>query len=181
MDDQVAIKRCRAGDKDAFRHIVQRYQAEAIGHAVAILADREDALDAVQDAFFDAYQALSRFDTSRQFYPWFYTILRNRCFKLVASRKKSVGLGLDDALILAPVSEVGQEDRVSLEQALLELSPSDRELLTLRHFDGLTYDELAERLEIPRGTVMSRLHHARKRLREKLVCPSFKSKRSIHD
>jgi DNA-directed RNA polymerase specialized sigma24 family protein len=71
LDDPVAIERCRAGDKEAFRHLVERYQAEAMEHAVAILADREDALDAVQDAFFDAYQALSRFDTSRQFYPWF--------------------------------------------------------------------------------------------------------------
>jgi RNA polymerase sigma-70 factor, ECF subfamily len=182
MDDAVAIKRCRAGDKDAFRHIVQRYQAEAIGHAVAILADREDALDAVQDAFFDAYQALSRFDTSRQFYPWFYTILRNRCFKLVATRNKNVGLGLEDVLILAPVSDVSQEDRVSLEQALLELSRAERELVTLKHLDGLSYDELAERLEIPKGTVMSRLYHARKRLRERLVSPSLKrSQRSIHD
>jgi RNA polymerase sigma-70 factor (ECF subfamily) len=182
MDDSAAIKSCRAGDKDAFRHLVERYQAEAMGHAVAILADREDALDAVQDAFFDAYQALGRFDTSRQFYPWFYTILRNRCFKLVASRKRSIGLGLDDALILGPVSEVRQEDRVSLEQALLELSPAERELVTLKHLDGLSYEELAERLEIPMGTVMSRLFHARKRLRDKLVClHSGEAKRSIHD
>jgi RNA polymerase sigma-70 factor, ECF subfamily len=174
MDDQVAIKRCRAGDKDAFRHIVQRYQAEAIGHAVAILADREDALDAVQDAFFDAYQALSRFDTSRQFYPWFYTILRNRCFKLLAGRKKNLGPSLDDPLILAPLSDVRPEDRIALERALLELSSDERELLTLKHLDGLSYDELAERLDIPKGTVMSRLFHARKRLREKLTLKSLR-------
>jgi len=169
MDDTVAIKRCQAGDKDAYRHIVERYQAEAMGHARAILADREDAFDAVQDAFLDAYQALGRFDLSRQFYPWFYTILRNRCFKLIATRKKNVSLDLDNVLILAPVSEVSPEDRVSLETALLELTPAERELLTLRHLDGLSYEELAERLEIPRGTVMSRLFHARRRLREKLV------------
>jgi RNA polymerase sigma-70 factor (ECF subfamily) len=174
MNDRVAIERCRTGDKEAFRHLVERYQAEAMGHAVAILADREDALDAVQEAFFDAYQALSRFDTSRQFYPWFYTILRNRCFKLIASRKKNVGLSLDDTLILAPVSEVTPEDRVALERALFELSPDAREVLTLKHLDGLSYEELAERLEIPMGTVMSRLYHARKRLREKLVLPSFR-------
>jgi RNA polymerase sigma-70 factor (ECF subfamily) len=170
MEDSVAIRRCKAGDKDAFRHIVERYQAEAMGHAMAILADREDAFDALQEAFIDAYQALSRFDMSRQFYPWFYTILRNRCFKLASGRKKNAGLNLDEALILAPVSDVAPEDRVSLEKALLELSSAERELLTLRHLDGLSYDELAERLEIPKGTVMSRLYHARKRLREKLVC-----------
>lgn len=174
MDDPVAIKRCKAGDKDAFRYLVERYQTEAMGHALAILADREDALDAVQDAFFDAYQALGRFDMSRQFYPWFYTILRNRCFKLLVRRRKNVGLSIDDALILAPVSEVTAEDRLALEHALLELSAAERELLTLKHLDGLSYDELAERLEIPRGTVMSRLFHARKRLREKLALKSFR-------
>ena len=169
MDDLVAITRCREGDKDAFRHIVERYQAEAIGHARAILADAEDAVDAVQEAFIDAYQSLGRFDTARQFYPWFYTILRNRCFKLVARRKKNAALNLDEALVLAPVRNVTPEDRVALEQALMELSPAEREILTLKHLDGLSYEELAERLEIPIGTVMSRLYHARKRLRQKLV------------
>jgi RNA polymerase sigma-70 factor (ECF subfamily) len=169
MDDAVAISRCKAGDKDAFRHIVKRYQAEAMGHAQAILADREDAFDAVQEAFFDAFQALGRFDTSRPFYPWFYTILRNRCFKLFAARKRNVELDLDETLILAPVSDVSPEDRLALEHALLGLTAAERELLTLRHLDGLSYEELAERLEIPKGTVMSRLFHARRRLREKFV------------
>lgn len=174
MDDPAAIKRCKAGDKEAFGYLVERYQAEAMGHALAILADREDALDAVQEAFLDAYHALARFDTSRQFYPWFYTILRNRCFKLLVGRRRNVGLSLDDALILAPVSEVTPEDRLALEHALLELSAAERELVTLKHLDGLSYDELAERLEIPRGTVMSRLFYARKRLREKLTLKSFR-------
>jgi RNA polymerase sigma-70 factor (ECF subfamily) len=182
MNDLVAIKKCNAGDKDAFRHLVERYQAEALGHAIAILANRDDALDAVQEAFFDAYQALRSFDTSRQFYPWFYTILRNRCFKLFATRKKNVPVMLDDALIIAAEGEVPQEDRVALERALLELSSAERELITLKHLDGLSYEELAERLEIPKGTVMSRLYHARKRLRDKLLCrPSREFERSIHD
>ncbi|HKE56296.1 MAG TPA: sigma-70 family RNA polymerase sigma factor [Pyrinomonadaceae bacterium] len=181
MNDAVAIEKCKAGDRDAFRHLVERYQAEALGHARAILADREDALDAVQESFLDAYQALGKFDVSRQFYPWFYTILRNRCFKLAAGRKKNVGLELEEALVLAPVSEVAPEDRLALERALLELSAAERELLTLRHLDGLSYEELAERLEIPRGTVMSRLYHARRRLREKLVNTDLEAKETIHD
>ena len=169
MDDSFAIKRCQAGDKDAFRFLVERYQSEAMGHALAILTDREDALDVVQEAFIDSYHALGRFDTSRQFYPWFYTILRNRCFKLLAGRRRNVGLSLDDVSILAADSEVSAEDRLALERALLELSPAEREIVTLKHIDGLSYDELAERLEIPKGTVMSRLFNARKHLREKLT------------
>jgi len=168
MDDPVAIKRCQAGERDAFRFLVERYQAEAVGHAFAILTNREDALDAVQEAFLDAYHALGRFDTSRQFYPWFYTILRNRCFKLVR-RRRNAGLSLDDVSILAPVSEIPAEDRLALERALLELSSAEREIVTLKHLDGLSYEEIAERLEIPKGTVMSRLFNARKHLREKLA------------
>lgn len=168
-DDLIAIGKCRAGDKDAFRRLVERYQADAIGHALAILANREDALDAVQEAFLDAFQALGRFDLERRFYPWFYTILRNRCFKLAAGRKRREAISLEDIVIIAPAMGAPIEDVLSLERALLELSPEERELIALKHLDGLSYEELAERLEIPEGTVMSRLYHARKRLRERLV------------
>jgi len=173
MDDQAAIERCRAGDKEAFRHIVEHYQAEAIGHAVAILGNREDALDAVQEAFIDTFQALDRLDLTRRFYPWFYIILRNRCYKLAAGRKRREVSGSDGMEILAAISNIQPEDKMLLEQAMFELPTEDRELITLRHLDGLSYQELAERLEVPQGTIMSRLYHARKRLREKLARHSF--------
>jgi RNA polymerase sigma-70 factor (ECF subfamily) len=75
--------------------------------------------------------------------------------------------------ILAPASSIQPEDTMILERAMLELPAEDRELITLRHLDGLSYQELAERLEVPQGTIMSRLHHARKRLRDKLTRLSF--------
>jgi Sigma-70 region 2 len=65
MDDRTAIRQCRAGNKEAFRHIVERYEAEAIGHAIGILGKREDALDAVQEAFISAYQALAPIGTNK--------------------------------------------------------------------------------------------------------------------
>jgi RNA polymerase sigma-70 factor (ECF subfamily) len=173
MDDQTAIERCRAGDKEAFRHVVEHYQAEAIGHAVAILGNREDAMDAVQEAFIDTFQALDRIDLTRRFYPWFYIILRNRCYKLAAARKKREMNRSDEMEIVAPTSSLKPEETMLLEQAMLELPTEDRELITLRHLDGLSYEELAERLEVPRGTIMSRLYYARKRLREKLARHSF--------
>ena len=88
MDDSVAIQKCLAGDWEPFRLLVEKYQGRAVGHALAIVGNREDALDAVQEAFLDAFRALGRFDRGRQFYPWFYAILRNRCFKLLASRER---------------------------------------------------------------------------------------------
>lgn len=173
MDDKAAIERCRSGDNEAFRHIVQHYQAEAIGHATAILGNKEDALDAVQEAFIDAFQALNQLDLSRCFYPWFYVILRNRCYKLAHGRKKREMSSLNEMEILAPAANIRPEDSMLLEQAMLELPTEDRELITLRHLDGLSYQELAERLEVPRGTIMSRLYYARKKLRQKLTRRSF--------
>ena len=173
MDDQTAIEKCRAGDKEAFRHIVERYQAEAIGHAIAILGNREDAMDAVQDAFIDTFQALDRIDLMRRFYPWFYVILRNRCYKLAAGRKKRETSTAHDLEIVAPTASTRPEDTMLLERAMLELPAEDRELITLRHLDGLTYQELAQRLGVPPGTIMSRLYYARKKLRERLARHSF--------
>jgi RNA polymerase sigma-70 factor (ECF subfamily) len=170
MDDLNAIKKCKAGETEAFGHLVRKYESEAVGHAVAILGSLEDALDAVQDAFLDAYQALERFDVSRRFYPWLYTILRNRCFKILASRQKRATADLNDVEMLAqPTQDSGDIKVTVVGQVLRELSPEDRELLTLKHLDGLHYDEIAERLEVPLGTVMSRLYYARRRFREKVL------------
>lgn len=174
MDDQAAIERCRAGDSDAFCHVVESYQAEAIGHATAILGNHEDALDAVQEAFIDAFQALGSLDSTRRFYPWFYVILRNRCYKLAHGRKKREMGSSDEMEILAPTAAISPEHSMLLEQAMLELEREDRELITLRHLDGLSYQELAARLEVPQGTIMSRLFHARKKLRARLARYSFK-------
>ena len=173
MDDQTAIERCKAGDKEAFRHLVERYQAEAIGHAIAILGNRDDAMDAVQEAFIDCFQALDQVDLTRRFYPWFYVILRNRCYKVFSRRSKGEMSNADEIEILAPAKNVQPEETMLLERALLELTAEDRELITLRHLDGLSYQELAERLHVPQGTIMSRLHHARKKLRNKLTRYSF--------
>ena len=170
MDDSTAIQKCRAGKTEAFNYLVRKYQSEAIGHAVSILGSLEDALDAVQDAFLDAYQAVVSFDVSRRFYPWLYTILRNRCFKILASREKRPAASIDNVEILAqPTKDSSGIAAAVVDLALRDLSAEDRELLTLKHLDGLDYDELAERLAIPSGTVMSRLYYARRRFREKVV------------
>ena len=164
MDDLTAITMCREGDRDAFRHIVEAYQRQAAAHASSILGNREDAADATQEAFVDAYRALKRFDETRPFYPWFYVLLRNRCYKMAARRRE--GVDIDDTEIVAGAAR--NDESIALERALLALDREDREIVTLKYFDGLSYDELAARLEIPKGTVMSRLFHARRRLRERL-------------
>jgi RNA polymerase sigma-70 factor (ECF subfamily) len=169
VDDAAAVRACRAGSIQAFRYLVERYQREAMGHAVAIVGNRQDAEDVVQEAFLDAFRALERFDERRRFYPWFYTILRNRGLKLAARRSSERAAPAEPAELLMRRSDTSLEDAVALEEAMRQLSPSSRELIMLRELDGLSYKELALRLGVPIGTVMSRLFSARQELRMRLA------------
>jgi RNA polymerase sigma-70 factor, ECF subfamily len=166
MDDATAIERCLNGENDVYRHLVERYQKQAVAHAVAILGNREDALDAAQEAFIDAFRSLKHFDRARRFYPWFYVLLRHRCYKITARWRAMENP--EETEIIAPRQGLPVEERCALEKALLALSKEDREIITLKYLDGLSYEELAVRLQIPRGTVMSRLFYARKQLQAKL-------------
>ena len=166
MNDETAIEKCRNGEQEAFRHLVERYQRQAVNHATAILGSRDEAMDAAQEAFIDAFRGLKQFDNSRQFYPWFYVLLRNRCFKMTARKREMANI--DETVIVAASSAAQPEDILALENALRSLNLEDREIITLKYFDGLSYNELAERLQIPKGTVMSRLFHARRKLQAQL-------------
>ncbi|HXQ37946.1 MAG TPA: sigma-70 family RNA polymerase sigma factor [Anaerolineales bacterium] len=166
MDDAEAIKRCQQGDREAFRHLVERYQKRAVAQAMVILWNRDDAEDAVQEAFIDAFKAIGTFDTARTFYQWFYVLLRNRCYKLTGKQRPTESL--DEASLLAAQQGTAEETRLILEKALHSLTREEREIVSLKYFSGLSYDELAEHLQIPRGTVMSRLFNARQRLQSKL-------------
>lgn len=166
MDDAEAIKRCQRGDREVFRHLVERYQKRAVAHALAILFNRDDAEDAVQEAFIDAFKAIGTFDTTRTFYQWFYVLLRNRCYKLTAGRRHTESI--DETVLLDSPRGVADDTRFALEKALRSLTYEEREIVWLKYFNGLSYDELAEHLQIPRGTVMSRLFYARQRLKGKL-------------
>jgi RNA polymerase sigma factor (sigma-70 family) len=162
MDDAGAISQCRAGHADAFQYLVRRYQARALAHGRALTGNDADAADAAQEAFLDAFRCLHQFDVHREFYPWFYVLLRHRCFKQrtrPGTRPESGPLPEREVAQLPPT-----EQAIDLYAALARLEPADRELVVLKHLDGWTYDELAVRLEIPRGTVMSRLFSARRKL-----------------
>jgi RNA polymerase sigma-70 factor (ECF subfamily) len=167
MDDAEAITRCQQGDREVFRHLVERYQRAAVAHAMAILFNRDDAEDAVQEAFIDAFKAIGTFDTSRTFYPWFYVLLRNRCYKMTAGRRPTESI--EEALLLDSRRGVADDTRLALENALHSLTREEREIVCLKYFSGLSYDDLAMHLQIPRGTVMSRLFNARRRLKSKLI------------
>ena len=167
MDDAAAIKKCQLGDWEAFRHIVERYQRQAVAHATVLLLNRDDAVDAVQEAFIDAFKAIDKFDTSRPFYQWFYVLLRNRCYKMTSRQRPMESI--DEVLFLAAPAGIAPDLKIALERAMQSLTTEEREIVSLKYLEGMSYDELAVHLEIPRGTVMSRLFFARKRLNSKLT------------
>jgi RNA polymerase sigma-70 factor (ECF subfamily) len=161
MEDVDALRQCLGGDPQAFRHFVRRYEARALAHARVLTGNGADAADATQEAFFDAYRGLHTFDASREFYPWFYTLLRNRCLKLrsrKATRAESAPIPDLTAVTAAP------EGALDLWRAIHRLTAADGELIVLKHLEGWTYEELSVRLDVPRGTVMSRLFGARRKL-----------------
>jgi RNA polymerase sigma-70 factor (ECF subfamily) len=161
MDDAMAVRACRAGEVDAFRYLVERYQTRALAHARVLTRNEADAADAVQDAFVDAFRSMQAFDATRQFYPWFYVLLRNRCYKQRSRR----GTRAESAELPEPLVGTGiSEEHIDLWRFISRLDPDAAELIVLKHIEGWTYQELAEALDVPRGTVMSRLFAARQRL-----------------
>ena len=162
MDDAAAARACGAGQTDAFRHFVDRYQARALAHARLLTRNDADAADATQEAFVDAFRSLATFDPAREFYPWFYVLLRNRCLKQTTRRGTRAESGpLHEASRIDPALS---DEHLDLWRAIHRLDADDAELVVLKHIEGWSYEELAAALAVPRGTVMSRLYTARQRL-----------------
>ena len=178
QNEVAVVARARAGDRRAFGVLVERYMKRAYYTALAMVGNPEDAWDLSQDAFIRAYRALRRFDPQRAaFFTWYYRILRNLCFNFLRDRARRPGgtrarsverVQLADTTGDAAVIAERNELRERVWRALQELDPKDREVIVLKDFQHLTYREIADLLEIPPGTVMSRLYHARRRLRERL-------------
>lgn len=179
--DADVVERARKGDHEAFRVLVERYQDRAYRLAARVLRDDEQARDAVQDAFLKAYGSLDRFEGRSSFYTWLYRIVMNLCLDRkrrdrsdrhvewsdevatgVEEADAGAGGGAPDAL--AERSQVG----AIIQQAIEALPEDARRTIQLREIDGLSYKEIAAALGIPKGTVMSRLHYARRRLQETL-------------
>jgi RNA polymerase sigma-70 factor (ECF subfamily) len=163
--DRELVLAAQAGDADAFGHLVARHQRAAYGHAVALLGRREAAQDALQDSFLAAFRALRQLAPERPFFPWFYVILRNRCFSMLRSRRVTESLDESCVSIADPSPN---QDVADVREALSQLSAEDREILVLKYIDGHRYRQIAELLGVPIGTVTSRLHAARRRLADQL-------------
>ncbi len=146
-----------------YERLLRPLLPQAAGYARSIVRDRHDAEDAVQQAALRGLERLSTYDRARPFKAWWFAILRNCCIDVLRARRAAKTASLDDRDAEgAAAAETPEWERLS--GAIDLLRQEHREILRLRYFGGLSYRELAEVLSIPQGTVMSRLHAARKAL-----------------
>jgi RNA polymerase sigma-70 factor (ECF subfamily) len=170
--DRALVMQIKAGDKRALGKLVERHKKQAFQIALGMVGNKDDAYDISQEAFLRVYRSAKTFDERQPFLPWFYTIIANLCRSALRRRStsKKRNVNMDDVSYLLvsdddpEASLIRQETVARLRQALRELPFADREIITLQHFRGMSYDEIAALLNIPRGTVMSRLYYARKKL-----------------
>jgi len=146
-----------------FALLLQPLLASAAGYARSILHNRHDAQDAVQQAALRGLERVATYDEARPFKAWWFTILHNCCIDMLRQRKFSDGEASTD-LDMPQAESQRSVDWEEMTIAMDKLTEDHREILRLRYFADLNYAELAEGLGIPVGTVMSRLHLARKAL-----------------
>lgn len=180
--DDALIRATLEGDDDAFRELMERYKGRAFGVAVGIVGNGDDALDVVQDSFIKAYYKLKEFRFGSNFYTWFYRLLVNQAIDRWRKSARSAEVPLDEGWLseessppdafsyprtpedLARNRELGD----ALQRAIASLPEYHRAVIVLREVEGMAYDEIAKSLKCSVGTVMSRLHYARGKLKEAL-------------
>jgi RNA polymerase sigma-70 factor (ECF subfamily) len=180
------LKRARNGDRDAFAVLMDRYQRKVFGLCYGMVRNHDDAMDMVQETFVKVYKNLERFEGNSSFYTWTYRIASNVCIDFLRKQKRRRALDYDDGigrdenvddpgnllpskLGINPARVHARKELLGrIEDAMATLSPIHRQIVVLREVEGLSYQEIADTTEVSIGTVMSRLHHARKNLQNAL-------------
>ena len=157
----------------AFESLVDQLMRPAYFHALAILRNHEDAVEVSQETFIKVWKARKSIDADRPIYPWFYTILKNLCLNRTRDQSRRMETAVSQLEYWTeprdesnPSSDVLREEENRLiQQTLSKLDANDREIIVMKDLEGYAYKEIAEMLDIPVGTVMSRLYTARKRFK----------------
>ncbi len=184
-DDLTLVKRVRGGDQRAFKLLVERYQRKVYAVALGMLKDKEEAMDVSQEAFVKVYKYLDHFKGDASFYTWLYRITVNICIDIIRKRAGAGGeavefdetlpMDVSEANIGALGSRLGTNPQKSalrrelaekIQEALAQVPEKHRAILLLREIEGMSYEDLARTLDIPKGTVMSRLFHARAKVQK---------------
>ncbi|HWE37836.1 MAG TPA: sigma-70 family RNA polymerase sigma factor [Isosphaeraceae bacterium] len=178
-DEMRLIDACRAGATEAFGELVRRYEDRLYPTIFRLTGCAEDACDVIQDAFLRAFEKLHRFHGESSFYTWIYRIAVNLALSGRRRRRWTARLAEgprgepidppDDSALADPTAHLERAERdAQVQRALNALAPDHRAVVVLKDLDGLRYEEIAEVLRVPIGTVRSRLHRARAELRERL-------------
>ena len=172
--DQDIVARCRDGDREAFAELVRKYQSRVLTLATRILDNRSEAEDVAQDIFVKIFQSLHDFRGASRFSTWLYRIAVNHCLNHIRRRTRQQQTMVvtepedwnQESPLSNPHKTLEQKERWALVQAKLQsLSPEHRTIILLRDFEGLSYEEIADVLQLESGTVKSRLHRARMELK----------------
>lgn len=180
-EDRALVRRCLRNDQAAYKALLERYQRPVFALVRRMVADEEEARDLAQEAFIRAFRNLKQFDQSRKFSSWLFRIANNLCIDHYRRRKldtvpmvrRSEGeeeetWDLPDTGP-SPAQTFSDRERARRLLAVIEsLPPVYRMVILLRHQQGLAYDEIAETMDLPLGTVKARIHRAHKLLKEKL-------------
>ena len=181
--DHALIERAKRGESQAFRELVERHQRRALTLAMALVRDEQDAREVVQEAFLRVHRGLDSFQGTSSFFTWLYRIVTNLSIDLMrrpARRETEVEAYLEqvdenDIPFLSRIDGADPFDAVRrqeiaerIETGLFELPPYHRGVIVMREVHGMSYEEMADAMGVSKGTIMSRLFHARQKLQRTL-------------
>lgn len=187
-EEHEIVRRAQGGDQDAFRELVERYQRKVYSICYGMLKNPEDSMDVSQEVFVKVFRYLEKFNFESSFYTWLYRITVNLCIDHIRKHAKIRAVEFDDRLSRDGGGDVAGEEHImpstlgvnpdkvyarrelreKMLEALESLPEKHRTILILREVEGLSYEELSDVLNISKGTVMSRLFHARKYFQDAL-------------
>lgn len=179
-DESSLIRECQKGATEPFRILVERYKEKAYFFALSIVGNQEDAHDLSQEAFIKAYRSLKHFNLDFKFSSWFFRILRNLCIDFLRRKKRKKEsstereeerspLEIADTTLSPDVLMERRGLRKKIWEEIQKLKEDEREILVYKDIHGMSYEEIADVMAIPKGTVASTLHRARKKLKGKLA------------
>jgi RNA polymerase sigma-70 factor (ECF subfamily) len=184
VDDRELVAAAQRGDREAFKTLFERYHRRAYALALGVVRHPDDALDVVQEAFIKAHKHLDKFEGNASFYTWLYRIVMNLAIDHLRKHRKVKPVELDETRLESAGDEsllprilggnpgqalLDKQIRARIDTALDQLSENHRAVLVMRELEGLSYEDMAQAMNCSKGTIMSRLFHARRNMQKRLL------------